>query len=231
MTSRVFSHIRARLARGLLLVLPLLITVWLLRFLFGLINDNITPWVVLLIRASGVPDLDRLPTRMVVPVIGLVLTTLFIYLLGLLAGNLASRRIWSWIETGILRIPLVKGIYGAARQLLDALSVTSRGKFSKVVLVEYPRPGLWTIGFVTNDAEHRVGRAGSASPSVAVFLPTTPNPTSGWVVLVPREDLMVLNVSVEEGIKLVVSGGIVMPDDFGARLRPWEVGTESTPRR
>ncbi len=220
--SRIVGHVRARLVAGLLLVLPLLITLWLLRILFGIINDNVTPWVLLLVREGDVPLLGPLPAQLVAPLVGLLLTAVSIYLLGLLAGNLAGRKVWSLVEAGILRVPLVKGVYGSARQLLDAFTATSKGGFSQVVLVEYPRVGLWTVGFVTNDAEILVGRGEVAAASVAVFLPTTPNPTSGWVVLVPRQDVVVLDVSVEEGMKLVVSGGIVMPRDLNARLRSWD---------
>jgi uncharacterized membrane protein len=113
----------------------------------------------------------------------------------------------------VLRIPVVKGIYGAARQLLDAFTFGEKKTFSKVVLVEYPRKGLWTIGFVTTEKEHRLGNL--PGPAVPVFLPTTPNPTSGWLLFVPLDDLIVLDLPMEEAVKLVVSGGIVGPDDIG----------------
>lgn len=126
-------------------------------------------------------------------------------------------------ESWILRIPLVKGIYGSARQLLNAFSATGKGRFSKVVMLEYPRPGLWTIGFVTSESRHAVPLAASGETvgTVSVFLPTTPNPTSGWLVFAPKDGLLVLDLSIEEGIKLVVSGGIVSPDDLGDLVRPW----------
>jgi uncharacterized membrane protein len=111
------------------------------------------------------------------------------------------------VESWILRIPLVRSIYGGARQLLDAFNATKSGGFSRVVLVEYPRKGLYTVGFVTNE---RPGTGGTVK-EVFVFLPTTPNPTSGWLALVPMDQVIDLDVSVEEGVKLVVSGGIVVP--------------------
>lgn len=215
MTARILGHVRARLVAGLLLVLPLLITLWLLRILFRIIDDNVTPWVLLLLGGERSALPGSVPARLVAPLVGMLLTVGSIYLLGLLAGNLAGRKLWSLVEAAILRVPLVKGVYGSARQLLDAFAVTTHRGPSKVVLVEYPRAGLYTVGFVTSDAEVRMGSG--VPPSVAVFFPTAPNPTSGFVVLVPRQDLVPLDLTLDEGIKLVVSGGVVIPPRFATR--------------
>ena len=212
-----------------MIVLPLLITIWLLSFLFNIINANVTPVVLTILKASGTPGLELWPARILVPLIGLILTAASIYLIGLLAGNLAGRRILLMVEAGILRIPLVKGVYGAARQLLDAFSMTGTRAFSQVVLVQYPRRGLWTVGFVTTDREFDMGSDGSGRKSVAVFLPTTPNPTSGWMILVEPDELLILDMSIEEAVKLIVSGGIVGPENFGARIRPWREPATSSP--
>ncbi len=104
--------------------------------------------------------------------------------------------------------------------------------FSKVVMLEYPRHGLWTLGFVTTDVEHRLeSRGQSVTATVPVFLPTTPNPTSGWMILVPTSDLRVLDMSIEEAVKLIVSGGIVSPANLGALTREWpqEPGPDAPP--
>jgi uncharacterized membrane protein len=227
----IFAHVRGKLGRGLLILLPMLITVWLLKFLFDVINHNVTPFVLTVLEAVELPGLHLWPARVLVPVTGIILTAASIYIIGLLAGNLAGKRILALIEGGILRIPLVKGIYGAARQLLDAFSVTGTRAFSKVVLVEYPRRGIWTVGFVTTEREFGVRTPSDASTlaSVPVFLPTTPNPTSGWMVLVDPRELLVLEMSIEEAVKLIVSGGIVGPDDFASRVRPWSQVTVPPP--
>jgi uncharacterized membrane protein len=221
MTSGVFAHIRTRLLRGVILVLPLLVTVWLLSILFDLINSNVTPLVRRLLEWSGIPGLELWFARLGIPLVSLFLTVVFIYLLGLLGGYLAARRLLTMIESWILRIPLVKSIYGSARQLLDAFSFTGKRAFSKVVLVEYPRRGLWTFGFVTTEVEHRLRDTDGPVATVPVFLPTTPNPTSGWMMLVPTHDLRIVDMSIEAAVKLIVSGGIVSPDDVGALMRPW----------
>jgi uncharacterized membrane protein len=216
------AHFRRKLAQGLFLVLPLLITVWLLGILFNIINEVVTPHVRSVLVWGGIPGLERWFARLGIPIIGLVLTALFVYMLGLLAGNLAGKRFVRMIESYILRIPLVRGIYGPARQLLDAFSITGTRAFSKVVILEYPRKGLWTLGFVTTEVEHLMADDEDSSLStVPVFLPTTPNPTSGWMILVPTRDLKVLDMTIEDGLKLVVSGGIVSPENLGSLVSKW----------
>ncbi len=226
MRRRFLAHLRSKLVRGLLLILPLLITVWLLGLLFDIVNRNVTPWVRRIVLRLGTEELEGLLARGGIPVMSLILTVGLIYLVGLLASNLAGRRIGRAFELVILRIPLVKSVYGSARQLLDAFSMGGQRTFSKVVMLEYPRHGLWTVGFLTTEAEHQLPTPGSSRGgiSVPVFLPTTPNPTSGWMVLVPTADLRQLDMTVEEGIKLVVSGGIVGPSDLGTRVREWDAG-------
>lgn len=214
------KHVRDRILRGFLVLLPLIITIWLLRVLFGLVSDNVTPWVLYALRASGVEGVDAGLLRTLVPGIAVLATLGVVYLIGLIAANLLGRRLLSWVEAAILRVPLVKGIYGSSRQLLDALTVGGKGGFSRVVMVEYPRPGVWTLGFVTNETPTPLAGCGEAAGTEAyfIFLPTTPNPTSGWLALVPSRDVVDLDVSVEEGIKLIVSGGIVTPTNLPSRI-------------
>jgi len=223
MSDRVFAHVRRQIVRGLFLVLPMLVTIWLLGFLFEVVDKNVTPLVHGVLVWAGIPGLERWFARMGIPIVGLLCTALLIYLLGLLAGNLAGRRLVRTAESVILRIPLVKGIYGAARQLLDAFSFGGTRTFSTVVMVEYPRRGVWTLGFVTTENEHRLLQGKSDSVSVVpVFLPTTPNPTSGWLLLVPTGELQVLDMTIEDGMKLIVSGGIVSPKNLGSLVRSWK---------
>jgi uncharacterized membrane protein len=213
----------------LILVLPLLITVWLLRVLFNVINTNVTPLVRQVLIWAGIPNLELWFARLGIPIIGLLMTALFVYLLGLLGGNLGGRRLVTAGESYILRIPIVKGIYGSARQLLDAFNISDRRHFSRVVVVQYPRAGLWTVGFVTREIGHNLAAATEAPVRlVPVFLPTTPNPTSGWMVLVPEAELIELDLGIEDGLKLVVSGGIVSPDDLGTVIKTWPTTAPAT---
>ena len=230
MSSRILAHVRGRLARGVILVLPLLVTLWLLSLLFNAIDGNVAPFVRRSLEWFGIPGTERWFAQLAISVVSLLLTGAVIYLLGLVAGNLAGRRLLALVESWILRIPVVKGIYGSARQLLNAFGSSGARTFSKVVLLEYPRTGLWTLGFVTSEVEHRIEvRDDATIATVPVFLPTTPNPTSGWMILVPTSDLQELDISIEDAIKLIVSGGIVAPDDIGSLAREWSDGSSSTP--
>jgi uncharacterized membrane protein len=147
MTKRLFAHIRNRLVQGILLILPLLVTIWLLGLLFKVINVRIAPLVRNLLVWLGIPGLERWFARLGIPIISLLVTVAVVYLLGLVAGNLAGRRLLRLIESWILRIPLVKNIYGSVRQLITAFSFSGTKAFSRVVMLEYPRRGLWTLGF------------------------------------------------------------------------------------
>jgi len=211
--------VRTYFVRGLLIVLPTIITFWLLRLLFGAVSGNVTPWVLKALAAGGVPWVNDWHARFLVPLIGLVLTVLLIYLIGLIAANLVGQRVLSWFEGGVLRIPFVKSIYGGARQLLDAFGSGAEGTFTRVVLVQYPRAGVFTVGFVTSEVRVEMPVGDAFVSSVMVFLPTTPNPTSGWLAIVPERDLVEFDLSIEEGVKLIVSGGIVTPATMAERIR------------
>ncbi|HEX6852552.1 MAG TPA: DUF502 domain-containing protein [Candidatus Polarisedimenticolaceae bacterium] len=220
MIGDAWAHVRHNLLRGILVLLPAIITLWLLRLLFGLISDNVTPTVVAVLRAAGVQGLDGWYLRVAVPLIGIVLTFLLVYLFGLIAANLVGKRLLEMAEQAILRIPLVKSIYGGSRQLLDAFNVGGAGGFSRVVVAEYPRLGVWTVGFVTNETPTSLAGCGvdAEREMIFVFFPTTPNPTSGWLALIPGSSVHDLGITVEEGIKLIVSGGIVAPPNLAARV-------------
>lgn len=167
-------------------------------------------------------DLLRLPlvddpafTTYLAPLIGLAATLLLILLTGLFATNFLGRKFVDAFDRLMLRIPLIKGIYGAARQLLDALN-RKNDAFQRVVMVEYPRPGVYTLGFLAREnATLRLSGNGGKKPGFAlVFLPTTPNPTSGWLAAVPDREVIPLDMSIEDGIKTIVSGGLVLPSDW-----------------
>lgn len=210
------SRIRRIFITGLVILLPIVITVTLLYFLFKIINAYITPLVRKLIDliVSGVfgaalRDYEQFLRSLTIPV-GLLLTMLLVFLLGLLGTNLIGRRIIKAVDRLILRIPLVKGVYGAAQQLMHSIRFSHHAGFSRVVLVEYPRRGIWTMGFLTQQYpggfdEFEVGEL------VSVFLPTTPNPTSGWLVVTPRSEVRLLDLTIEDGVKFIISGGIVGP--------------------
>lgn len=197
---------------GVLIILPLVITVWLVGLLFGPVQRFVTPPVVAMLRWMGLSGILEAPGGGVAAtLIGLTLTVVLIYLVGVLGSNIIGRSLVRGLDNFALSIPFVKSIYGSARQLIETFGATRRGAFEQVVLIEYPREGLFTVGLVTSDTAGEAQEV-TAEHLVNVFVPTTPNPTSGVLVMVPEEDLVPLQMTVEEALRLVVSGGIVVPE-------------------
>ncbi len=205
-TKRSFwSGLRANFGRGLVLVVPLVITWWILNFLFTTIDGTMSP------------IFDRVLGRHV-PGLGFVTMIALILLLGVISRNLIGRYLMAGIEGIIGRLPLARTIYGSMKEMMTSFSPSSKGRsFKDVVLVEYPRKGLATIGFATNLLT--IGGAEPATEMVSVYIPNPPNPTSGILILVPKESVQVLNIPVEQGLKLVLSGGIVTAGTLNVKER------------
>ncbi len=193
--------LRRAFLTGLLVLAPLGLTAWVFWWLFRTIDDLMRP---VLLRTPGLAEL--LPPEGLKG-LGFVAAVIVVVLVGLFANNLLGRAFFGGLDRLIARIPWIKAIYGASKEIAGVV-FSERGRaFRKVVLFEYPRAGLYSVGFVTLEEDE------ADVPVVHVFLPTTPNPTSGYFLMVPREDAIPLPISVEEGLKLIVSGGAVVPGD------------------
>ena len=204
---RLIAPLRRTFFQGILLILPLAVTFAILRWLFLLVTGFAAPLAERMLQAVAAPAGAMV---WMTPVIAAVLTVAVVMVVGLVGGNYAGKRIWSALETLVMRIPLVKWFYGSTRQLLDAFQYAGGSAFREVVLVEYPRHGLWSLGFVTAPAIGLIpGRPDE--DGVYVFLPTTPNPTSGYTIVVPRADAHRAGITVEEGLKIILSGGFIAP--------------------
>lgn len=190
---------------GVLLLAPLVVTVWAFRKVVDLVGGSFRPFYEDLIPRAleGVPLLwDLLATAVVV-----VLVTLF----GFLSNYVLGKFFWSLAERTIQRIPGVGAVYNAVRQIVATFGSQNRSMFSQVVLVQYPRPGCWTIGFLTNRAQAEPQLRAGAGELWTVFVPTTPNPTSGFLLMLPRAEVVELDMSVGDGMKMILSGGAVTP--------------------
>jgi len=199
----MMATLRKYLIAGLLVWLPLAATV----VIFKLVIDLLDKIILLL-------PLEYRPESLfgfAVPGFGLVLTIAVLVLTGMLAANLLGRQLVTFWEAILNRIPVVRSIYNAVKQIASTI-LSSQGKsFRKVVMAEYPRKGIWSIGFLSNE-NVALACQGLDSDMVAVFLPTTPNPTSGFILLFPRDEIMELDMSVEEGFKFIISMGVVVPE-------------------
>jgi len=190
-----------------------------LRILFNLVHGVSTPFILRILGLLHAPLVDDPAfSGYIAPVIGLVATLSLIVLVGLSTVNFLGQRIVREFDRLMLRIPVIKAIYGGTRQLLDALD-SKNSNFQRVVMVEYPRTGVYTIGFLAKqDATLVVSeKRKSIEGHSLVFLPTTPNPTSGWLAAVPAREVIPLEMSIEEGIKTIVSGGLVIPPGWERR--------------
>ncbi|MFB0518025.1 MAG: DUF502 domain-containing protein [Acidobacteriota bacterium] len=207
------SFLKRNFVAGLLIIFPLLITVFLFIYLISRVNRYITPLIYRGLELVGL----SLPFAgfwgtLISFTLGLFSTLIIILLIGVIGSNILGRRVISAFDTLMLRIPLIKVIYGSVKQISGALAPKTKEElsFEKVALVEYPRKGLWVIGLITKESTLKTER-GTDAGLMYVFLPTTPNPTSGMMVLVPKEDIKLLNMTVEEALKLIVSAGLVAP--------------------
>jgi uncharacterized membrane protein len=186
-------RVRRHLTAGLLVLVPVIVTAAVVSFLWGLIDG----WTRPLTRHLFGREL---------PGVGIVLTAVFVYVVGLLSTNFIGKKFLEVFDRLLENLPLVKSVYSASKQLVDAVSPKGRRSFRRVVLVEFPKKGTFALGFVTGGGLGVLGQ-GMAS----VYVPTAINPTSGFVVFVPESEVLDPGLTVEEGIKLVVSGGVVGP--------------------
>lgn len=187
---------------GLLIWVPLAITVWVLHLIVSTMDQSL-----LLLPAALRPE-NLFGFR--VPGMGVILTLLVVVLTGLLTANIIGQRLLLFWEGVLSRIPIVKSIYYSVKQVSDTLFSSSGVAFRKALLVQYPRQNIWTIAFLTGqpggDAARRLG-----GEFVSVYVPTTPNPTSGFFLMVPRADVIELDMSVDEALKYIISMGVVAP--------------------
>lgn len=205
------SRVRTTFFAGLLAIIPLIVTVAVTAWLFDLLT-NLIPRVLEQIPSSAVQImLDNRFAAFGIRVFGLIALILCIYVVGLVARNVVGRRILRFLEGVLLRVPLVRTIYTTVQQIGHALwSSSDTGMFRQVGLVEYPREGVYAIGFVTAQASTEINYR-TREDLLSIFVPTTPNPTSGYLLLYRREDVIILDMSVADGMRLVISGGVVNP--------------------
>ena len=183
---------------GLLSILPIALTYWIILKLFHFFS-NPGAKIVAIIFKDDVP-------QYIPEFAGFTLTISFIYLTGLLISNVLGKQIYLWIEKILSRIPFVNTIYKTIKQITSHLSGPERQAFKKVVFIEYPRKEIWTIGMVTGESKNNDGEL-----FYHIFIPTTPNPTSGYLLYIPQKDTRQTNMSTEEGMKIIISGGMLAP--------------------
>jgi len=197
------SKIRSYFLTGIIVTAPVGLTFYVAILFIGFIDGKVR---------NNIPEKyhydNLLPIE--IPGIGLLFVFILLTFIGFLTAGLIGKFIIKLGERVIARLPIIRSVYGALKQIFESVLASSSKSFREVVLIEYPRKGVWAIGFITGDTKGEVQNA-TKENMVNVFLPTTPNPTSGFLLFVPRKDVIILDMNVEEGIKMVISGGIVTP--------------------
>ena len=203
MLSKIKRRIRNVFITGLLITLPVAITFFILKFLF-LNLDALSHVFTKLLITVGAP----IPEGYRIPFLGFAMTFLIILLAGMLTTNIFGKKLLYLGEAIVAKIPFVRSIYRGTKQVVVSFANADTDSFKKVVLIEFPRKGLHAIGFVTGETRGEV-QEHTADQVINVFVPTTPNPTSGFLIFAPKDEVQEIAMSIEDGIKYVVSGGIV----------------------
>ena len=188
----LMQTIRAKLFAGLATLLPLYLTFIVIRFLFESLE-----------KISG-PILKKFGLD--IPGLGIILTIILIYVLGLIVTNFLGRKIFDIGESIVKRVPIVSMIYTTLKQITDTFTKGTTDAFDGVVYIQYPRQGLWTMAFISGESKNKDG-----IPYFHLFVPTTPNPTSGFFLMIPQADSISTGMTVEEGLKTIISGGLLAP--------------------
>ena len=220
----LLSRIRASFLTGLVVIAPVGLTIWLIWTVIGWIDGIVLPMVPLAYHPDRLIQtyfgLD--PSAQInVRGIGVIIFLLFTVIVGWLAKGIIGRSFIRFAESLVERTPVVRTIYSGIKQIAETVFAQSERSFEKACLVQYPRKGIWAIGFISTQAKGEVlDRAETMGGLMSVFVPTTPNPTSGFLLFFPEEDVVELDMSIEDAAKLVISAGLVYPPERpGAKPR------------
>ena len=199
----IFARFRRYFLAGILVTSPILITVYVTWLIITFIDAQVAGML-----PESLDFTKKLPHQ--IPGLGLIISIIVITFIGAITPGFIGRTLLKVGERILDNTPIVRSIYGAIKQIMETVMSTNSESFREVVLVEYPRKGIWVIGFVTGQTKGEV-RTLNKETLINVFIPTTPNPTSGFLLFVPKKDLIYMKMKVEDAVKMVISGGIVTP--------------------
>lgn len=203
----LFSSLRASFLTGLVVISPIGLTVWLIWTVIGWVDGFVLPLVPYWFQPEKYIGINLRG-------IGVIFFFLFTIMVGWIAKGLIGRSLIAWAEGLVDRMPIVRSIYNGLKQIAETVFAQQETSFDKACLIEYPRRGIWAVGFISIDAKGEVNRsAGGSEQLTSVFVPTTPNPTSGFLLFFPKSDIIELDMSVEDAAKLVISAGLVYPPE------------------
>jgi uncharacterized membrane protein len=201
-----FSRLRGNFLTGLIVIAPIGLTIWLIWSVIGWIDGFVLPLVPYHLRPEQYIGINLRG-------VGVIIFLVFTVFIGWIAKGLIGRSLIRWGESIVNRMPVVRTIYSGIKQISETVFAQSERSFEKACLIQYPRKGIWAIGFVSTTARGEVAtRAETSGDLMSIFVPTTPNPTSGFLLFFPKEDVIELDMTVEDAAKLVISAGLVYPN-------------------
>ena len=221
MKKTLFARWQGNFLTGLAVVLPAVISFAVVKWLFGTIASITDLLLCFVPKATTHEDAGKGPMFWYWSAVAFALTILLVSIVGLLARYYIGKRMIAWLDATLLRVPLLNKIYGAIKQVNAAFTSGNKTAFKTVVLVEFPREGMYSIGFITSEQHEEVQKK-TKEKVVCVFVPTTPNPTSGFLVLVPEDKVTKLDMSVADGIKYIISLGSISPE-YLPESRGWKM--------
>ena len=201
LTSRIFNKIWSLLIDGFFTLLPICLTITIVTFSFALLKTVLAP-----LQNFTIPILSNIPHNEIIVML------LIIFLAGLFLKSIVMRSFFNLFEALFSRIPLVRPIYLGIKQLVNAFSPSDNPTFKKIVLVEFPRKGMYSIGFLTSEFSSQLTPADKHETYYSIFVPMTPNPTNGFFIAITENDFTEINLTIQEAMTLVMSGGIIQPD-------------------
>jgi len=200
----MFAWLRGRFFAGMVIAAPLAATYYILQFLITFIDDRVKPLLPPLLKPETY-------TNYAIPGFGVLVLVIALTVLGAITANLVGRSLLAATDRILSRIPIVKNVYAAIKQLTEVLANNQQQSFDRCVMVEYPKKGSWCIGFVSSHAKGEIG-AKLSREMIGIFVPTTPNPTSGFLIYVHPSEVIEMDMSVEDGAKMILTAGLVVPD-------------------
>ena len=214
MVAQFKKDVRRRMLTGLLLILPVYVTYFVVKFLFGFVGGTLSPVIRKVLQFYGVALPKSSLDEFIITFLGLILTFISLYFIGIFAANFVGKSIINYFENLLTKTPIIKNIYSSVKQIIHSVSLPGKQAFKRVVLVDFPKAGTKSIGFVTGATQYN-----NENKFITVFIPTTPNPTTGFLIFVTENDVMDSNLSVEEAFKTLFSGGVLAPKDIIASFK------------
>lgn len=203
------KDVRKRMLTGLLLILPVYVTFFVVKFLFSFVGGTLAPVIKKVLQFYGVALPKTTLDEFIITFFGLILTFIALYFIGIFAANFLGKAIINYFENLLTKTPVIRNIYSSVKQIIHAVTLPGKQAFKRVVLVDFPKAGTKSIGFVTGSTQHNTEKK-----LLTIFIPTTPNPTTGFLIFTTEDDVIDSNLTVEEAFKTLFSGGVLTPKDI-----------------